>query len=57
MQAFSDAPPALAGGSSPVRLAAALAGLVAVPIVAWSEYTLKISGTHIAAASLLSSPA
>lgn len=31
----------------PTRLSAALLGLLAVPVVAWSEYTLKTTGQRL----------
>lgn len=45
-KAFSNEQPSSSGssGQSPAQLAAALAGLLAVPVVAWSEYTLKATG-------------
>ena len=50
LQAFTDHAPASASSASLVstantgRLAAGLLGLFAVPVVAWSEYTLRTTG-------------
>lgn len=44
VQAFIDQPESLSSNTG--QLAAGLAGLLAVPVVAWSEYTLKTTGNH-----------
>jgi hypothetical protein len=56
LQAFTDHEPASASSTSSVstantgQLAAGLLGLFAVPVVAWSEYTLKTTGIFNATA-------
>lgn len=46
-QAFVDQAESLSNSPSIMgQLAAGLAGLLAVPVVVWSEYTLKTTGKH-----------
>ena len=45
VQAFTDQPQSLLDNPSNTgQLAAGVAGLLAVPVVAWSEYILKTTG-------------
>lgn len=46
VQAFINQPQILPDSPSTGHLTAGLAGLLAVPVVAWSEYTLKTTGNH-----------
>lgn len=47
-QAFIDQPQSLPNSPSTMgQLAAGLAGLLAVPVVVWSEYTLKTTGKQL----------